>query len=256
MTRRPLVAGNWKMHKTASEATRLIQQLAYSYDDAYAGVDVVVCPPFTALRSAQVTLDFDTNSPLRIGAQDVFWEPSGAYTGAISAAMLRDVACSFCIVGHSERRKYFSETDEDVARKAAALTGEGIAPIICCGETIETRESGGTVAFVTAQIEAALALLSASDAEPVVLAYEPVWAIGTGRTPTPEQADEVCAALRDCFRERYGAAAGEAVRILYGGSMNIGNGDAFAAMPNIDGGLVGGASLEAESFMALVKAFS
>jgi triosephosphate isomerase len=244
------------MHKTASEATKLVQQLAYSYDDAYAGVDVVVCPPFTALRSAQVTLDFDTSSPIRIGAQDVFWEPSGAYTGAISAAMLRDVACRFCIVGHSERRMYFHETDEDVARKAAALIGEGIAPILCCGETIETRESGRTLAFVTAQIKAALSLLSASDAEPVVVAYEPVWAIGTGRTPTPEQADEVCAAIRDTYRELYGVAAGEALRILYGGSMNVGNVDAFRAMPNIDGGLVGGASLKAEDFMALVKAFS
>lgn len=256
MTRRPLIAGNWKMNKTSSEATKLVQQLSYSYDNDYAGVDIVVCPPFTALRSAQVTLNFDSKSKILIGAQDVFWEESGAYTGAISAEMLKDVDCGYCIIGHSERREYFGETDETVALKAQALTKQKIAPIICCGESLETRDSGNTLAFVTSQITAALASLSAEDAESVVLAYEPIWAIGTGHTPLPEQADEVCGALRDTFAGLYGRAAGEAVRILYGGSMNPGNVDLFKEMPHIDGGLIGGASLDAESFMLLVKAFA
>jgi triosephosphate isomerase len=256
MKRRPIMAGNWKMNKTAGEATQLIQQIAYSYDRAYDEVDVVVCPPFTALRSAQVTLRFDSKSPVLIGAQDVFWEPSGAYTGAISASMLADVSCSYCIIGHSERREYFLETDEDVARKARALCEAGIVPILCCGESLATREAGQTIPLVTGQIRAALALLSAEQAGQVVLAYEPIWAIGTGRTPLPEQADEVCAALRDTFQELFGPAAAQALRILYGGSMNPGNVDAFCALPNIDGGLVGGAALKVEDFLALVKAFA
>ncbi len=256
MTRRPLVAGNWKMNKTASEATQLLQQLSYSYEDTCESVDIVVCPPFTALRSAQVTLNFDSKSEIHIGAQDVYWQPSGAYTGAISADMLRDLSCSYCIIGHSERREYFNESDEDVAKKVLALTDAGIAPIICCGESLETRESGEAIAWVTAQIRAALTLLSAKAASGVVLAYEPIWAIGTGRTPLPEQADEVCAALRATFRELYGDSMADALRVLYGGSMNPGNVSSFAAMPHVDGGLVGGASLKAEDFMTLVKAFS
>lgn len=256
MVRRPIIAGNWKMNITSSEATKLIQQLSYTYEKDYAGVDVVICPPFTSLRSAQVALSFDKKSKILTGAQDVFWEESGAYTGAISAAMLKDVDCTYCIIGHSERREYFGETDETVALKAAALTREKIAPIICCGESLETRESGNAIPFVTGQITAALARLSAADAEPVVLAYEPIWAIGTGRTPLPEQADEVCAALRDTIAGLYGSAAAEAIRILYGGSMNPGNVDMFKVMPNIDGGLIGGASLDADTFMSLVKAFA
>ena len=261
MARRPLVAGNWKMNMTASDATQLIQQLAYSYVKAYAAVDIVVCPPFTALRSAQVALRYDSKSKILIGAQDVYWEASGAFTGAISAAMLKDVACSYCIIGHSERRTLFHETDEDVARKAVALVEQGITPIICCGEDLETRESGRTIEHVTAQISAALDLLDTADVAQadelhIVLAYEPIWAIGTGRTPTPEQADEVCAALRHTFGELMGADAAEDVRILYGGSMNIGNVELFSGMPNIDGGLVGGASLDATDFMTLVKAFA
>lgn len=256
MTRKPLVAGNWKMNKTASESTQLAQQLAYSYDKEYEGVEVVVCPPFTSLRSVQVTLQFDVKSGVYLGAQDVYWEESGAYTGAISAAMLKDLKCSYCIIGHSERREYFSETDEMVALKALALAQADIAPIICCGETLEIREKEETIPFVTKQIEAALSKLDASAAESVVLAYEPIWAIGTGRTPTPEQANEVCAALRETFASLYGAPAAEELRVLYGGSMNPGNVDLFKAMEHIDGGLVGGASLKAEEFMQLVKAFS
>lgn len=256
MARRPMIVGNWKMNKTPSEATVLIQQLSYSYESDYSSVDVVICPPFTALRNAQVALSFDTKSKILIGAQDVYPQPSGAYTGAISADMLKDVSCSFCIIGHSERREYFGETDEDVARKAEALTQADIVPIMCCGESLEAREEGRTLEVVTTQIRAALANLASVRADKIVLAYEPIWAIGTGRTPLPEQADEVCAALRDTIREGYGTEAADAVRVLYGGSMNPGNVDAFASQPNIDGGLIGGASLKAEDFMALVKAFS
>lgn len=256
MTRRPLVAGNWKMNKTASEATRLLQQLSYSYESDFDGVDIVVCPPFTALRSAQVTLGYDSKTKILIGAQDVFWESAGAYTGAVSAEMLKDVGCSYCIIGHSERREHFHETDEDVARKSTALAKAGIAPVICCGESLEEREAGETIGHVTAQMCAALAFLGVADAKSVVLAYEPIWAIGTGRTPTPEQANDVCRALRDAFREIFGTDAADGLRILYGGSMNPGNAAMFRAMPDIDGGLVGGASLKAEDFMALVRAFS
>ncbi|MCL2807858.1 MAG: triose-phosphate isomerase [Coriobacteriia bacterium] len=254
--RKPLVAGNWKMHKTASEATRLFQQLSNSYDQSLAGVDMVVCPPFTSLRSAQVTLEFDSNTEIKIGAQDVHWEPQGAFTGAISAAMLKDVSCTYCIVGHSERRGYFGETDEMVALKAAALAQVGIVPIVCCGESLETREEGGALSFVTAQIRAALENISAEDAKAIVIAYEPIWAIGTGRTALPEQAEEVCNALRETLQELYGKEVADAIRILYGGSLNPGNVESFVAMPNIDGGLVGGASLVAEDFIVLLKAFS
>jgi len=244
------------MNKTAMEATKLLQQLCYSYDHKYDSVDVVVCPPFTALRSAQVVLEFDNKAQILIGAQDVHWEPKGAFTGAISTEMLKDVSCSYCIIGHSERREYFHETDEDIARKARALIDAGIAPIICCGESLEVRDEGKAIAFVTNQIRAALAGLSLDEIGPVVLAYEPIWAIGTGRTPLPEDADEVCGALRDTFAELYGIEAAEALRVLYGGSMNPGNVDVLSSMPNIDGGLIGGAALKEEDFMALVKAFS
>ena len=241
---------------TATEATKFAQQLTYRCEHACYNVDVVVCPPFTALRSVQVTLGFDSKSRILIGAQDVFWEESGAFTGAVSAAMLKDVACSFCIIGHSERREYFYETDEDVARKAAALLKVGISPLICCGESLEVRESGQAAQWVSAQVVAALQMVSAEDAKSVVLAYEPLWAIGTGRTPSSEQADEICRVLREVFAGLYGVEAADGLRILYGGSMNPGNVEAFAAMPNIDGGLVGGASLDADDFTALAKAFS
>jgi len=244
------------MNKTAMEATNLLQQLFYSYDSKYDKVDVLVCPPFTALRSAQVVLEFDKNAKIRIGAQDVYWQPQGAYTGAISTEMLKDVSCTYCIIGHSERREYFHETDEDIAKKALALVEAGIAPIVCCGESVEVYDAGKTVEFVTGQIRAALSQITPAAIGSVVIAYEPIWAIGTGRTPTPEQADAVCGALRETVQELYGAEVAAAMRILYGGSMNPGNVDALSAKPNIDGGLIGGAALKVDDFMALVKAFS
>jgi triosephosphate isomerase len=248
------VAGNWKMNKTAMEATKLAQQISYSYLDTYDGVDIVLCPPFTALRSLQVTLDFD-RSNIKLGAQDVYWEAAGAYTGAISVDMLKDLGCRYCIIGHSERREFFAETDESVNLKAKALLAGGLTPIICCGESLEVRESGKTLAFVTEQIKAALVDITAANAQALVIAYEPIWAIGTGHTPTPEQADEVCAAIRATLFELYGTAFAETTRILYGGSMKPGNVELFKPLPNIDGGLIGGAALDATDFMGLVKAF-
>jgi triosephosphate isomerase len=255
MTRKPMIAGNWKMNKDIVEATKLTQQISYSYLDDYDGVDIVLCPPFTDLRSVQVTLGFD-KSEIKIGAQDVYWQPNGAYTGAISTEMLKSLDCRYCIIGHSERRQYFAESDEMVNLKAKALLGAGISPIICCGESLEVREADKTLEHVVAQVRAALASVSPAEAEAVVVAYEPIWAIGSGRTPTPEQANQVCAAIRETLSELYGVGFAEAARILYGGSLNPGNVDLFKVMPDIDGGLIGGAALVATDFMQLVKAFS
>jgi triosephosphate isomerase len=243
------------MNKTNTEATKLAQQLAYGYLDNYSSVDVVVCPPFTALRSVQVTLGFDSPQ-IKLGAQDVYWQPEGAYTGAVSVSMLADLGCAYCIVGHSERRSYFGETDADVNRKAQALLSAGIAPILCCGESLEIHEQRTAVDFVAQQLRSALVQIDAAAAERLVIAYEPIWAIGTGITPTPEQADEVASALREVLAELYGYAVADDTRILYGGSVNIGNVGLFSAMPNIDGGLIGAASLTATDFLELVKAFA
>lgn len=256
MSRRPMMVGNWKMNKSASEATQLVQQLVNGYDRSFKAVDVVVCPPFTALRSVQVSLEFDNKSSIALGAQDVYWEPAGAYTGAISAGMLKDLNCSYCLVGHSERREYFLESDEQIALKVKALVEADITPIICCGESLEQHQQGSTNQFVVAQIEAALSHLQAADGNDIVLAYEPIWAIGSGHTPLPEEADAVCLVLRDTCSRLYGSQAAETIRILYGGSMNLGNVESFCTLPNIDGGLVGGASLKADDFLTLVKAVS
>ena len=254
MARRPMIAGNWKMNKTAAETTDLAQQLSFEYHKDYNSVDVLICPPFTSLRSARIVLGFD-KSPIGLGAQDVFWEDEGAYTGAISPAMLKELGCTYCIVGHSERREFFNETDEMVNAKARALMRHGIVPIICCGESLETREAGKTGQHVTAQVRAALIGVSADDAQRAVIAYEPIWAIGTGRTATPEMAEETCAAIRVTLNELFGNETAEAMRILYGGSMKPGNVRHFVPMPNIDGGLIGGAALVATDFIELVKAF-
>jgi triosephosphate isomerase len=242
------------MNKTTIEATDLAQALSYEYERGYASADVVLCPPFTDLRSVRVTLGFD-KSPIKLGAQDVYWERFGAFTGAISPLMLKELGCGYCIVGHSERRALFGESDADVARKAKALLAEGIAPIICCGEDAKTRDAGLTLDFVSTQLRAALAGLSLDEAKSIVIAYEPIWAIGTGVTPLPEQADAVCAAIRQALADLYGPALATGVRILYGGSMKPANARQFQPMPNIDGGLIGAAALVASDFMDIVKAF-
>lgn len=254
MARKPIMAGNWKMNKTTGEAVRLAQDISNHYERGWASeVETVLCPPSIDLKSVGNVLEFD-NSRMKLGAQNVHWEESGAFTGEISPAMLAEVRCSYCIIGHSERREMFGETDEGVNKKAKALIAVGIHPIICCGETLECREEGGTNEFVSAQVRAAIDGIAPVDLAESVIAYEPIWAIGTGRVPTPEAADEVCGIIRDVVSDVAGSGAAESVRILYGGSMKPGNARLFLPMPNIDGGLIGGAALEADSFIELIKA--
>jgi triosephosphate isomerase len=255
MSRTPLIAGNWKMNLDTKEATERVQNIIYAYDKELRDrVEVLICPPFTDLRSARVVLGFD-KSPIKLGAQNVYWESAGAYTGEVSAPMLAELGCTYCIVGHSERREHFSESDVDINRKVKALMASKIAPIICCGESLEQRESGDAVAHVTAQVAAALQDVSTGAAADVVVAYEPIWAIGTGKTATPEIAQEVAAAIRAKLQELYGEPTAQSIRILYGGSMKPGNAAEFAPQPDIDGGLIGGAALDAKSFLSLAEAF-
>lgn len=248
-----LMAGNWKMNKTIPEAVVLTQQLCNQYNRAWEDVDIVLCPPAIDLKSAFTVIDFD-KTDIALGAQNVHWEESGAFTGEISIPMIKDAGCEYCIVGHSERREYFAETDTTVNLKVKALVEAGIAPIVCVGESLAMRDSGDYLEFITAQVRAAFAGLDAVDMKRVVVAYEPIWAIGTGRTATPEQAEEVCGAIRALLAELFGADVAEATRVLYGGSMNVGNVASLLAQPDIDGGLVGGASLAADSFRQLIEA--
>ena len=254
MSRKPLMAGNWKMNNTVAEAVVLTQEISNNFGRDWPDhVDVVVCPPYVDLKPAKTVLEFD-KTEVAVGAQNVHWEPSGAYTGEISVAMLKEIGCEYCIVGHSERRTMFGETNENVNRKVRALIDGGIAPIICVGESLAVRDDGTAEEFVCAQVRAALAGIEADEAKDVVVAYEPIWAIGTGRTATPEQAQAVCSAIRATLAELFGAELADSLRILYGGSMNVGNVESLLAQPDIDGGLVGGASLKASSFIDLVKA--
>lgn len=253
MARKPLMAGNWKMNKTIGEAVVLAQDISNQYDDRWDACDVVVCPPFVDLKPAKTVFEFD-RVPVGIGAQNVYWEEKGAYTGEVSVPMLKEIGCEWCIIGHSERRGYFGETNEDVNKKAKALLGASIHPIICVGESLAVRDAGDTLEFVCAQVRAAFAGIDAAQAKDCVVAYEPIWAIGTGRTATPEQAQEVCAAIRATLAELYGQDIADGIRVLYGGSMNPGNVEMLIAQPDIDGGLIGGAALEASSFVQLIKA--
>lgn len=247
-----LMAGNWKMNKTIPEAVVLTQQLCNQYNRAWEDVDIVLCPPAIDLKAAFTVIDFD-KTDIELGAQNVHWEESGAYTGEISIPMIKDAGCTYCIVGHSERREYFAETDTTVNLKVKALVAAGIAPIVCVGESLTMRDTGDYLEFITAQVRAALAGLDAVDMKKMVIAYEPIWAIGTGRTATPEQAEEVCGAIRSVLAELFDADVADATRILYGGSMNVGNVVSLLAQPDIDGGLVGGAALSADSFRQLIK---
>ena len=254
MSRKPLMAGNWKMNNTVGEAVVLTQEISNNFERDWPDhVDTVICPPFVDLKPAKTVLEFD-KTEVAVGAQNVHWEPSGAYTGEISVAMLKEIGCEYCIVGHSERRTMFGETNENVNHKVRALIDGGIAPIICVGESLAVRDDGTAEEFVCAQVRAALAGIEADEAKDVVIAYEPIWAIGTGRTATPEQAQAVCAGIRATLAELFGAELADSLRILYGGSMNVGNVESLLAQPDIDGGLVGGASLKAVSFIDLVKA--
>lgn len=251
--RKYMMAGNWKMNKTVPEAIALSQQLCNLYNRDWDDVDIVLCTPSVDLRSVYTVLDFD-KTDIELGAQNVHWEESGAFTGEISVPMIKDIGCTYCIVGHSERRDMFCETDEMVNLKVKALIAADMKPIVCVGESLSMRDSGDYLGFVTAQVRAGLAGLDSDEAAKVVVAYEPIWAIGTGRTATPEQAEEVCAAIRATVAEMFGADAADGMQVLYGGSMNPGNVESLLAQANIDGGLIGGASLKADSFKQLIEA--
>jgi len=253
MERTPLIAGNWKMYKTAGEAAILVQHLEDRLPQWWSEIEVVVCPPFTALKSVSTVIELD-KLQIGLGAQDCHWEPEGAFTGAIATRMLTDLRCGYVIVGHSERREYFCETDEIVQRKARAVFDAGMVPIVCCGETLETREAGETDTFVRAQVRAALTGLPAEYASRLVVAYEPIWAIGTGRTPTPEMANDVARSIRATIGAMFGPPAAISARVLYGGSVKPENAKMFFVEPDIDGALVGGAALDAGSFADIVDA--
>ena len=249
--RKPLMAGNWKMNINHLEAIGLVQKLAFSLDDKdHDAVDVVVLPPFTDIRSIQTLVDGD-KLRIRYGAQDLSPEANGAFTGDISAAMLSRLGCSFAVVGHSERRQYHAESDELINRKVKAALAAHLSPILCMGENLEIRESGNHVSYVIGQLEAAL--LGVVDPKNVVIAYEPIWAIGTGRTASAEDAQQVCSWIRAKVKDMKGADAAKAVRIQYGGSVKAGNAAELMSQPDIDGALVGGAALDPEEFARIVQ---
>jgi triosephosphate isomerase len=242
-----LIAGNWKMNKTTAEAKALVAEIVAGCGSE-TKVDVAVCPPFTALESAAGSLK---GSNVILGAQNVYVKADGAYTGEVSAPMLVEVGCKAVILGHSERRQYFGETDAFINEKSLVALKAGLMPIICVGETLEEREAGKMMEVVTRQTVGALKGMTESDAAKIVIAYEPVWAIGTGKTATPEMAQEVHAAIRALLVKQFGAA-GNGVRILYGGSMKPENASELLDQADIDGGLIGGAALKAKSFLELV----
>jgi triosephosphate isomerase len=252
-TRQPLMAGNWKMNLNHLEAIQLVQKLAFALDPAdYDAVEVVVLPPFTDLRSVQTLVDGD-KLLLRYGAQDLSPHENGAYTGDISGAMLAKLGCSYVVVGHSERREYHSEDDALVNAKVKAALKHGMTPILCVGEPLAVREQAGHVAHVVAQLDAGLAGLTAEQVAGIVIAYEPIWAIGTGEVATPDDAQEVCGAIRARLAALFSAGVADAVRVLYGGSVKAGNIAAIMAHPDVDGGLVGGASIDADEFALICR---
>ena len=247
--RMPLMAANWKMHFTVAEAVALVEELNKG-SSRLGDREVVVAPPFTALAGVASAL---AGSPIRLSAQNCYWESQGAYTGEISPPMLRDLGCQYVIVGHSERRQYFGETNETVNRKVMALLPLDLQPILCIGETLEERQAGKTLDILADQLSGALASLEAEQISRLVLAYEPVWAIGTGLTATPEQAQEAHAFIRESLAKRFNNTVANNIRILYGGSVKPENVDELMAQPDIDGALVGGASLTAASFIGIVE---
>jgi len=251
--RRPIIAANWKMHKTHLEAIQAVQKLSYLLDASDAErVEVVICPAFTALRSVQTLLEAD-RLPYALGAQNVHSAEKGAFTGEVSTPMLTALRCSYVIVGHSERRQLFGESDDQVAKKVRAVLDAGMTPILCVGETLEERDGGRTDDRVQGQVRAALAGLSAERVAAMVIAYEPIWAIGTGRNASAEDAGQVIRLIRDTVGAMASAEAAGAVRIQYGGSVKAANIREFMAHPDIDGALVGGASLDPEEFALIVR---
>ena len=255
MARMPIMAGNWKMNLNHIEATGMVQKLAWTLaDKEYDGKksECVVVPPFTDLRTVQTLIDGE-RMPIILGAQNVSQHDKGAYTGEISADMLAKLNTSYVIVGHSERREYFDETDEIVNAKAKRVIEAGMTPIICVGEGLDIRKEGQQVEYTLAQVRGALDGISAEQVAKLVIAYEPVWAIGTGEVATPDDAQEVCGAIRQEIAALYDDATAESVRIQYGGSVKAGNVGQIMAQPDIDGALVGGASLDPEEFAAIVR---
>ncbi|MCX4449788.1 triose-phosphate isomerase [Streptomyces sp. NPDC087866] len=252
-TRTPLMAGNWKMNLNHLEAIAHVQKLAFALADKdYDAVEVAVLPPFTDLRSVQTLVDGD-KLKIKYGAQDISAHDSGAYTGEISGPMLAKLKCTFVAVGHSERRQYHAETDEVCNAKVKAAYKHGLTPILCVGEGLDVRKAGDQVAYTLAQLDGALKDIPAEQAESIVIAYEPVWAIGTGEVATPEDAQEVCGAIRVRLAELYSQELADAVRIQYGGSVKSGNVAAIMAQPDVDGALIGGAALDADEFVKIVR---
>ncbi len=254
-SRVPLMAGNWKMNLNHQEAVVLVQKLAWTLDDKhhdYRKAEVVVVPPFTDIRSVQTLVDGD-RLKIRYGAQDVSTQDDGAYTGDISASMLAKLGCSYVVVGHSERREHHAEGDAVVNAKAHKASAAGMTPIVCVGEGLGVRKEGRHVEHTLAQVEGSLAGYSAAQVADLVIAYEPVWAIGTGEVATPEDAQEVCAAIRGRIAESYDEAAADAVRILYGGSVKAANVAGIMQKPDVDGALVGGASLQVDEFGGICR---
>ncbi len=245
--RRPMMAGNWKMNKTPGEAVHLAHAIVAAVDSVN-NVDCVICPPFVALSALQLALQ---GTAVSLGAQNMHWAENGAYTGEISAPMLKDLA-TYVIIGHSERRQYFAETDEQVNQKTQTALAHGLTPILCVGESLAQNQAGETQAFVSGQVKAALQGLGADQIALLVIAYEPIWAIGTGLAATAEQAGDVCGLVRKVVAELYGQAVADTLRVLYGGSTNEKNIGEIMQQPDIDGALIGGASLKAESYGAMV----
>ena len=251
--RRPIISANWKMHNNHFEAIQSVQKLSYLVGkDDVAAVDVCIHPPFTDIRSIQTLIEAD-ELRYHLGAQNCHWEDKGAFTGEVSPVFLSKLGVQYVICGHSERRELFGETDEQVNNKVAAIQQHGMTPIMCCGETLDEREAGGTESKVLGQIRAGLAGRKADKVATMVIAYEPIWAIGTGRTATSQDAQTVCAAIRSCIGEMYNAETAAAVRIQYGGSVKAANIAELMAQPDIDGALVGGASLDPDEFARIVQ---
>ena len=249
--RKPVIAANWKMNKTIPEAVDFVSSLRQGLSGITTeGIDIVIAPPFTALKAVTDSL---ADSGVYTAAQDMYWEEKGAYTGEISAVMLLDAGCRYVIIGHSERRKYFGESDTAVNRKIHRAIYHGLIPIVCVGETLEQREMGDTFKIVRTQVEKALDGLSEEGVSSLIIAYEPVWAIGTGRTATPSQAEEVHGFIRSIIRESYGGLASNSVRIQYGGSVTPENIGKLLKEHDIDGALIGGASLRVDSFMEIIS---
>ncbi len=246
--RKKIIAGNWKMNKTASETVTLINEIKEKLDNPVC--DIVVCTPYTNLVNAVATCE---GSVIKVGAENMHFEDKGAFTGEISAEMLKDINVEYVILGHSERRQYFAETDETVNLKHLKAIENNLIPIVCVGETLTEREQGVTEDLIRKQTKIAFLNVSSDDAIKSIIAYEPVWAIGTGKTATKEQADEVCGIIRNTIAELYGKDTAENIRILYGGSMNAKNAKELLEMENIDGGLIGGAALKAEDFNIIIE---